>query len=412
MTREKIFKRTSGGKKVPQNITAVRVALWALVGLAFLAGALTVADLRGRLPIDPGVKRLSPVEVREYQGEKLSSVTDLPDNSIKGPQHVDLETYRLGITGLVDGPQKLTYAEVLDRQRYAKVIDLFCVEGWSARLLWEGVLVRDLLQEAGAWPEADTVIFHAQDGYTTSLPRAYFEENDILLGFNMNGSPLLPETGFPFQLVAEDKWGYKWIKWVTQIELSDDPDYRGTWEQYGYSNSGDLGASKFEPLAAEESPESCNEDAGEEWCQRLKRCVDPWFTPCELGYDAAVIRRMDTIRRAASADFSYPVPTTVDWRRYPTDYQMVQLEIAGWTMEALDSDALYRIETALLEEGYRQDIHNMADGAGSGRWGFVRGGLACVLQFQAVEFYGPDEPEPDHPINENDDITVSCGRLP
>jgi DMSO/TMAO reductase YedYZ molybdopterin-dependent catalytic subunit len=42
--------------------------------------------------------------------------------------------------------------------------------------------------------------------------------------------------------VAENKWGYKWIKWVTRIELSDQ-DYRGYWEQRGYSNSGDLNAS-------------------------------------------------------------------------------------------------------------------------------------------------------------------------
>jgi DMSO/TMAO reductase YedYZ molybdopterin-dependent catalytic subunit len=46
-------------------------------------------------------------------------------------------------------------------------------------------------------------------------------------------------------LVAEDKWGYKWIKWVTEIRLSDDPTYRGYWESRGYSNSGDLNRSFF-----------------------------------------------------------------------------------------------------------------------------------------------------------------------
>jgi DMSO/TMAO reductase YedYZ molybdopterin-dependent catalytic subunit len=40
--------------------------------------------------------------------------------------------------------------------------------------------------------------------------------------------------------VAEDKWGYKWIKWIVKIELTDDPTYRGYWEQRGYSNTGDL----------------------------------------------------------------------------------------------------------------------------------------------------------------------------
>jgi DMSO/TMAO reductase YedYZ molybdopterin-dependent catalytic subunit len=56
----------------------------------------------------------------------------------------------------------------------------------------------------------------------------------------MNGVTLPAERGFPFELVAEDKWGYKWIKWVSEIELTDDAGYKGYWESRGYSNSGDL----------------------------------------------------------------------------------------------------------------------------------------------------------------------------
>ena len=41
--------------------------------------------------------------------------------------------------------------------------------------------------------------------------------------------------------MAESKWGYKWIKWITAIELSDNPDYKGFWERIGYSNIGNLG---------------------------------------------------------------------------------------------------------------------------------------------------------------------------
>jgi hypothetical protein len=39
--------------------------------------------------------------------------------------------------------------------------------------------------------------------------------------------------------------GYKWIKWIEKIELTDNPNYRGYWEQRGYSNSGDLNGSYF-----------------------------------------------------------------------------------------------------------------------------------------------------------------------
>ena len=49
-----------------------------------------------------------------------------------------------------------------------------------------------------------------------------------------------PARGFPFEVVAEDKWGYKWCKWVTEIELIDDLDYRGFWEERGYNVDGDV----------------------------------------------------------------------------------------------------------------------------------------------------------------------------
>ncbi|MCU0631124.1 MAG: molybdopterin-dependent oxidoreductase, partial [Methanoregulaceae archaeon] len=61
----------------------------------------------------------------------------------------------------------------------------------------------------------------------------------------MNNVTLPEDRGYPFQLVAEDKWGYKWIKWVTKIELSDNPSYRGYWEQRGYSIGGDTRTSFF-----------------------------------------------------------------------------------------------------------------------------------------------------------------------
>ena len=192
-------------------------------------------------------KELKSVEIRQYEGENLSSINDFRENSIKGPQYVDIEGYRLKITGLVKNPKSYAYDEVLDgKQHYKKVVTLDCVEGWSVTLLWEGMLVKDLMAESGPLPDAKVVIFHAYDGYTTSFPLDYIMNNDIIMAYRMNDVIIPPERGFPFQLVAESKWGYKWIKWVTEIELSDDVDYRGFWESKGYSNSGDLDKSFFD----------------------------------------------------------------------------------------------------------------------------------------------------------------------
>jgi len=200
----------------------------------------------GDKPVDEAGK-LQPVEIKEYQGEELSSIDEFQENSIEGPQRVDVERYRLKITGLVTNPKAYTYDEVANNyQSYEKVVKLDCVEGWSVTILWKGLLVRDLLAEAGLSPDAKVIIFYAYDGYTTSLPVDYIINNDILIAYEMNGVVLPPERGFPFQLVAESKWGYKWIKWITEIELSDDVDYKGFWERRGYSNSADLDEDFFE----------------------------------------------------------------------------------------------------------------------------------------------------------------------
>jgi len=181
------------------------------------------------------------VEIREYEGEDLSSISAFRENSIKGPQYIDAEDYKLNVTGLVNNKIEYTYDEVISNfSIQEKVVTLHCVEGWSVTILWEGVLVKDLIEAAGVDPSATTVIFYAYDGYTTSMPLDYIIDNHIIMAYKMNNVTLPPERGYPFQLVAESKWGYKWIKWITTIELSDNEDYLGYWERVGYSNDADL----------------------------------------------------------------------------------------------------------------------------------------------------------------------------
>jgi DMSO/TMAO reductase YedYZ molybdopterin-dependent catalytic subunit len=209
--------------------------------IAFIVGVVAFGPDKGK------VEQLEGTEVREYQGQNLSSINDFRENSIRGPQHVDIANYQLQVTGLVEKPASYTYDEVIDDyDRYQKVVRLNCVEGWAVNILWEGVMVKDFLEKAGPLPEAKVVIFHAYDGYTTSFPIEYVINNNILMAYKMNDVTIPPERGFPFQLVAESKWGYKWIKWITQIELSDNINYKGYWEERGYSNSGDLDKSFFD----------------------------------------------------------------------------------------------------------------------------------------------------------------------
>jgi DMSO/TMAO reductase YedYZ molybdopterin-dependent catalytic subunit len=181
----------------------------------------------------------SEIEIKDYTGERLSPFDRKYDNSIRGPQKVDINTYRLSLSGLVQTPLSLTYKEVLALPQVKRVVTLHCVEGWSERLLFEGVRLSDLFAKSGVRSGVKTVVFHAADGYSSSLSFDDVKKNDVMLAFKINGKTLNERRGFPFQVVANSKYGYKWVRWLTGIELTDKP-YTGYWEKRGYSNEADV----------------------------------------------------------------------------------------------------------------------------------------------------------------------------
>jgi DMSO/TMAO reductase YedYZ molybdopterin-dependent catalytic subunit len=187
-------------------------------------------------------------ELRDANGTPLDSVTAYRENSIHGPPPVDLATYQLAVGGAVDRPLNYTYGQVLDDFPHeSRLVTLSCVEGWDATSLFEGVAVIDLLEASNLSLDATTVIFTALDGYSTSLPLSVVRDRRLILAYRVNNLTLPRSLGFPFILVAEDRWGYKWCRWVTGIEASSDPKYRGYWERRGYSNDGDVNRSFFGP---------------------------------------------------------------------------------------------------------------------------------------------------------------------
>jgi DMSO/TMAO reductase YedYZ molybdopterin-dependent catalytic subunit len=192
----------------------------------------------------PAASRLRSVEVTSYQGKPLDKVSAEPETSIKGPQHIAVESYRLEVTGLVRTPLSLTYGEVLALPSYQKATTLNCIDGWSVTYLWQGVLLKDLLAKAGYDPTASLVVFRCYDGYSESLPLDYVVNRNILLAYGMNRRVMPPERGFPFQVVAEDRYGYKWAKWVTGIEVSNDTRFRGHYEKMGADNTATIPAGK------------------------------------------------------------------------------------------------------------------------------------------------------------------------
>ena len=191
---------------------------------------------------------LYPGEVTHYQGQNLTSINDFledivqhPDVAIDGTQHINQTTYRLTVTGLVNNTLQYTYDDIVNNfQSYQQVGTLLCVEGWSVTMLWQGVLINDLLKEAGASPNATTLIFYASDGYTTALPLDYVVQNNLILAYKVNNVTLPAAAGFPLMLIAQNQYGYKWIKWATKIDVSNDSSYLGYWESRGYPNNAEV----------------------------------------------------------------------------------------------------------------------------------------------------------------------------
>ena len=105
--------------------------------------------------------------------------------------------------------------------------------------MFKGVRIADIAKSTIINKDVQTVIFYAIDGYSSSLSYKYVLEKDIMIAYEINGKKLDETRGFPFQVIAELKYGYKWVKWVTRIEFSDKP-YEGYWEQRGYDNEADI----------------------------------------------------------------------------------------------------------------------------------------------------------------------------
>lgn len=217
-----------------------RIFLISILIVFFTSACSNIIDSDPDSHSSASLARFRAGEIQEYQGKLLSPAVGPRDNSIKGVQEIDIDAYSLRITGLVNNEVIMNYAQVLEMTSFKRLITLHCVEGWDATILWEGVSLVELIEKANPRSEAVTVIFHAADGYTTSLPLALVKERQLILAYKANEIDLPPEMGYPFIVVAEDKLGYKWARWVTKIELSDNNDYKGYWESRGYTNEADI----------------------------------------------------------------------------------------------------------------------------------------------------------------------------
>jgi DMSO/TMAO reductase YedYZ molybdopterin-dependent catalytic subunit len=152
--------------------------------------------------------------------------------------------YRLKVSGLVDTPYTLSYAELLAMPPVNMTKDFQCVTGWRVHdVQWRGVRLSDLLDRAGVQREATAIRFKSFDGtYTESLTLDQGRRKDVIVAYQMEGGDISAEHGGPVRLYVAPMYGYKSIKWLDEIELTRKVE-PGYWEGYGYDVDGWVGRS-------------------------------------------------------------------------------------------------------------------------------------------------------------------------
>jgi len=166
-------------------------------------------------------------------------VTDWPVLDLGVKPNIPLAQWRLTIDGLVAQPMRLDWDAFQALPQSDLESDIHCVTAWSRfDNRWRGVAVMDLLERVQPRAEADFVVLHSFDTYTTNLPLEEFAMDGALLATHWEGKPLTVDHGGPVRAIVPQLYFWKSAKWLKRIEFIA-ADRPGFWEERGYHNFGD-----------------------------------------------------------------------------------------------------------------------------------------------------------------------------
>jgi DMSO/TMAO reductase YedYZ molybdopterin-dependent catalytic subunit len=135
------------------------------------------------------------------------------------PIEVNLSTYRLEVTGLVERPLSLTYDELRCLPKVEATPELVCPGYFVDVACWAGAPVREVLELAGASDAATSLRLIAADGYSQSIELSEELLASAFLAYELEGEPLPILHGFPVRFVWPGQSGNDWVKWLVGIEV-------------------------------------------------------------------------------------------------------------------------------------------------------------------------------------------------
>ena len=223
--------RELSGGSGPLAKLPVHVGRRTVLGILGLAGIGIVAGAK----IDSALGSLSSA-VSSKIGVPLPGADEFRYYTVTGSYPViPADTYELTVDGMVREPLRLRLSDLRSMKRTHLVHRFQCVTGWYVpNVPWEGVRLSELLERAGVAPKATALRFFSADGvYTESLTLSQARLADILVADKMLDADLTADHGGPVRLYVAPMYGYKSIKWMDRIEVTNEV-VPGYWENGGY----------------------------------------------------------------------------------------------------------------------------------------------------------------------------------
>jgi len=163
---------------------------------------------------------------REFNRSQISPVAPVngdPPTTESYLRHLDgaFAEWRLPIDGLVSRPASLSLADLKGMPSRSHITMQACEEGWSFIAEWTGAPLSSVLEMVGAAPQAKYVFFFCYDDWFESIDMADALHPQTLIAYGMNGQDLPPEHGAPARLKLPRQLGYKNLKYLSRITVTD-----------------------------------------------------------------------------------------------------------------------------------------------------------------------------------------------
>jgi DMSO/TMAO reductase YedYZ molybdopterin-dependent catalytic subunit len=221
--------------------TMITRGLAAAAGLSGLAAADRIADRYGLIPPDHG-GIYGPGETLTYAAQRLltrhslarefsrsqisnppfANETRAPSEEFKRYQAGGFKDWRLSIEGLVERPASLSVDDIKRFPVRRQITEIACEEGWSYVAEWIGAPLADVLRAAGILPQARYVVyFSIQQDWWESVDMADALHPQTLIAYAMNDGDLPVGFGGPLRLRVPRQLGYKSVKYVNRLAVTD-----------------------------------------------------------------------------------------------------------------------------------------------------------------------------------------------